>query len=277
MDNFKDLILFQEKVIRSAWHNGELYFVIKDVVEALTESKNPSRYVKDMRRRDLELAKGWGQIATPLTIQTKGGVQRIACANTKGIFRLIQSIPSSKAEPFKQWLAKIGHERIQETENPALLVERLKEAYRLKGYNEYWISTRIESINARKELTKEWSNRKVANRQYGILTAEISQAIFGLKPSEHKQFKALEKKHNLRDHMTETELVFTMLGEITTRKEAQKTDAQGFRKNKVAAQKGGKAANKALKAYEKETGEKVLSKKNFITQVKEAITKKRLH
>ncbi len=277
MDNLKDLIVFQDKVIRSVLHNGEIHFVIRDVVEALTESKDPAQYIKRLRKRDTELAKGWVQFVPLLEVQTKGGIQKMGCANTKGIFRLIQSIPSPKAEPFKQWLAKVGHERIQENENPELVLERLKETYRLKGYNDNWINTRLESIGVRKKLTDEWQKRGVKKGlEYAILTSEISQAVFGLKPSEHKQFKALKQKHQLRDHMTETELLFTRLGEITTRNEAKKTDAQGLHQNKTAAKKGGKAANKALEAYEKETGEKVLSDKNFIKQIEDAKTKKKL-
>jgi DNA-damage-inducible protein D len=174
--------------------------VIVDVIEAFTDSKNPSGYLKDMRRRDPELSKGWGQIATPLSVETDGGKQKMNCADNEAIFRIIQSIPSPKAEPFKRWLAKVGAERIQEIENPELAAERARQYYRDLGYDEKWIETRLQSIAIRGQLTDEWKNRDVKEGQeYAILTAEISRATFGLNPSEHKEVKGL-KRENLRDH-----------------------------------------------------------------------------
>lgn len=270
------LIVFESNAIRRVWHNEEWWFVIVDVVGALTDSKNPSGYLKDMRRRDEELSKGWGQIATPLAVETEGGKQRTNCANTEGIFRIIQSIPSKKAEPFKQWLAKVGYERIQEIENPALAAERSRQYYRDLGYTDEWIARRLQSTTVRGELTDEWKERGVEQGvEYSILTAEIAKATFGLKPSEHKEVKGL-KRENLRDHMTNLELIFTMLGEESTKHEAIDNDAQGFAENRDAAIKGGTAAGKALDTYEKSTGKKVVSSDNFKEQVKEAKKQKKL-
>src|SRR3989339_369807 len=205
------IALFKGKKIRKTIHTNEWWFVIVDVVAALTDSLQPDGYLKDMRRRDPELSKGWGQIATPLLIKTEGGQQKINCANTEGIFRIIQSIPSPKAEPFKRWLAKVGYERVQEIENPEIAQKRMKELFKQKGYSDDWIEKRVRGIAIRDELTDEWKKRGVENdKEYAILTAEISKATFGLTPSEYKDFKGL-KKENLRDHMNDLELIFGML------------------------------------------------------------------
>jgi len=182
------IALFQKKEIRKIIHNDEWWFVITDVVAALTDSVDPQGYLKDMRRRDPEMAKGWGQIATPLSIATTGGPQNLNCANTEGLFRLIQSIPSPKAEPFKRWLARVGYERIQEIENPELATKRTRALYKAKGYSADWIEKRMRSIAIRDELTDEWKKRGVKEqREYAILTAEISQATFGMTPSEYAE------------------------------------------------------------------------------------------
>lgn len=208
--------LFQHKEIRRVIHDNEWWFVITDVIAALTDSVDPQGYLKDMRRRDSELTKGWGQIATPLSIVTPGGPQNLNCANTEGIFRLIQSIPSAKAEPFKRWLAKVGYERIQEIEDPELGTKRTRDLYKAKGYPDDWIEKRMRSIAIREELTGEWKNRGVGeHREYAILTAEISKAAFGVTPSEYSELKGL-KRENLRDHMNDLELIFSMLGEAST-------------------------------------------------------------
>jgi hypothetical protein len=276
MDEQDKLVVFQEKQIRRVWHGEEWYFAIVDVVEVLSESKNPSGYLKDMRRRDKELSKGWGQIATPLPIETAGGKQKINCANTEGVFRIIQSIPSAKAEPFKQWFAKVAYERIQEIENPELAAERARQYYQDLGYSEDWIAKRLQSIDVRGKLTDEWKKRDVKlGAEYSILTAEISRATFGMTPSEYKAHKSL-KRENLRDHMTDLELIFTMLGETATRNEAEKKDAKGFFENKKAAIEGGAAAGDALEAFEKRTGEEVISDKNFKHQIAEAKKQKKL-
>lgn len=268
------IIIFQEKQIRRVWHNEEWWFVIVDVIEALAESKNPAGYVKDMRRRDPELSKGWGQIATPLPVDTTGGKQKLNCANTESIFRIIQSIPSPKAEPFKQWLAKVGYERIQEIENPELAAERAREYYQALGYSEEWIERRMQSIAIRTQLTEEWKNRGVQEGQeYAILTAEISKATFGLTPNEYKDVKGL-KRENLRDHMTGLELIFTMLGEEETKNEAIDIDAQGFDGNRKAARKGGSSAGKALEAFEQSSGRRVVTSTNFKGQIEEAKQKR---
>ena len=260
------LVVFKNKEIRRLLHNNEWWFAIVDVVAALTNSVDPAGYIKDMRRRDKELAKGWGQIATPLSIGTTGGKQRVNCANTEGIFRIIQSIPSPKAEPFKRWLAKVGYERVQEIEDPELATKRTKALYRAKGYSEAWIEKRMRGIAVRAELTDEWKKRGVNGEpEYAILTAEISKATFGLTPSEYKELKGLERE-NLRDHMNDLELIFSMLGEAATTEIARKQDAQGFGENKTAAHKGGRIAGDAREKLELETGEKVVNRDNFLIE-----------
>jgi hypothetical protein len=262
------IAVFQETTIRRSWHNEEWWFAIVDVVAVLTDSVQPEGYVKDLRRRDPELAKGWGQIATPLQIQTNGGAQRINCANTEGLFRIIQSIPSPKAEPFKRWLAQVGYERVKEIENPELASARARELYQAKGYPQAWIEKRLRSISVRGELTDEWKARGVAEgKEYSILTAEIARATFGITPGEHSQLKGLEAVktgNNLRDHMTDLELIFTMLGEASTTEIARRSDAQGFIENKTSAKQGGRIAGDARKALERKTGSKVVSKSNYL-------------
>ncbi len=216
MDPEKSLMIFQGKEIRRTWFNDEWWFSAVDIVAVLTDSKDPSGYLKDMRRRDEGFAEGWGQIATPLLIDTAGGKQQINCVSTKGAFRLIQSIPSKKAEPFKQWLAQVGYDRVQEIENPELAQKRMKELYAAKGYSGDWIEKRVRGIAIRDELTDEWNKRGVkTEKEYAILTAEISKATFGMTPAEYKEFKGL-KRENLRDHMNDLELIFSMLGEAAT-------------------------------------------------------------
>lgn len=195
------MVVFQNKAVRRALHNNEWWFVVEDIVLALIDSKDPKQYIQRMKQRDPELGKGWVQIVLTLSIETPGGVQRMVCANTEGIFRIIQSIPSPKAEPFKRWLAKVGYERVQEIEDPELAAKRTRELYRAKGYSEAWIEKRMRGIAVRAELTEEWKQRGVGKEpEYAILTAEISKAAFGMTPSEYKQFKGLERE-NLRDHI----------------------------------------------------------------------------
>ena len=193
------IAIFKDKKIRKIIHNDEWWFVVKDIVIALTDSVNPSEYLKKMRKRDPILSEGWGQIVTPLYVDTEGGKQRLNCSNTEGVFRIIQSIPSPKAEPFKRWLAKVGYERIQEIEDPELATKRSRAIYKAKGYPDSWIEKRMRGIAIREKLTDEWEKRGVKEKnEYAILTAEISKATFGLKPSDHKKLKKLEKE-NLRD------------------------------------------------------------------------------
>jgi len=263
LDN-KALVVFQGKSIRRTWFNDEWWFAAVDIIEVLTDSKDPSGYLKDMRRRDEGFAQGWGQIATLLPIQTRGGIQNLSCVSTKGAFRLIQSIPSPKAEPFKQWLAQVGYDRVQEIENPELAQKRMREIYKAKGYSDDWIEKRVRGITIRDELTDEWGKRGVkTEKEYAILTAEISKATFGLTPSEYKELKGL-KRENLRDHMDDLELIFTMLGEASTTKIARKKDTQGFVENKNAATEGGLVAGVARKELENRIGEKVVSEENFL-------------
>lgn len=260
------LAVFQSKEIRRTLHHGEWWFVVQDVVLALIDSKDPKQYIQRMKQRDPELAKGWVQIVHTLPIETSGGSQSMLCANTEGLFRIIQSIPSPKAEPFKRWLAKVGYERVQEIEDPELATKRARELYRAKGYSEAWIEKRMRGIAIRAELTEEWKTRGVRGEpEYAILTAEISKAAFGMTPSEYKQFKGLQRE-NLRDHMTDLELIFSMLGEAATTEIARKQDAQGFPENKVAAHKGGRIAGEAREKLEVETGEKVSTAENFLDE-----------
>ena len=262
------LVVFQEKAIRRTWHNDEWWFAIVDVVAVLTDSVQPEGYVKDLRRRDQELAKGWGQIATPLRVETEGGIQRVNCANTEGLFRIIQSIPSPKAEPFKRWLAQVGYERVKEIENPELASARARDLYQAKGYPQAWIEKRLRSIAVRGELTDEWKERGVQEgKEYSILTAEIARATFGVTPGAHSRFKGLDKVktgNNLRDHMTDLELIFTMLGEAGTTEIARRKDAQGFADNRTAAKDGGTIAGNARKELEAKSGKPVVSQSNYL-------------
>src|SRR3989344_1671725 len=228
MDIDKSLIVFQGKKIRRTLHNDLWYFVVLDIVQALTDSVNPSDYLKKLRKRDEPLNEGWGQIVTPLRIDTKGGPQNLNCVNTEGAFRLIQSIPSKKAEPFKRWLAKVGYDRVKEIENPELAQKRMKELYKQKGYSDDWIEKRVRGIAIRDELTDEWKKRGVKeDKEYSILTGEISKATFGMTPTEYKQFKGL-KRENLRHHMDDLELIFSMLGERVSTEITRSRNALGF-------------------------------------------------
>ncbi len=266
MDEEKALVAFRGKEIRRTWFNDEWWFVAIDIVEALTDSKNPTGYLKDMRRRDEGFKEGWGQIATPLEILTKGGPQRLNCISTKGAFRLIQSIPSKKAEPFKQWLAQVGYERVEEIQNPELAQKRMKELYRAKGYSDDWIEKRTRGIAIRDELTDEWQNRGVKNpKEYAILTAEISKATFGVTPSQYKELKGL-KKENLRDHMDDLELIFSMLGERVTTEITRTKDSQGYGECEEAAHKGGQVAGNARKDAESQIGNSIVSEKNYLQE-----------
>ena len=272
----KRIALFQRKEVRRAIHNNEWWFVVVDVVAVLTDSANPTDYLNKVRQRDPELAKGYGQIVHPLSIQTPGGLQKLNCANTEGIFRLIQSIPSPKAEPFKRWLAKVGYERVQEIEDPELATKRTRALYQAKGYSDDWIEKRMRSIAIRDELTGEWKKRGVKEqREYAILTAEISKAAFGLTPTEYAGLKKL-KRENLRDHMTDLELIFSMLGEAATTEIARNRDAQGFPQNKQVAHDGGTVAGNARRELEKKSGRKVVTSGNYLALAQRAKKTKRV-
>lgn len=260
------LVVFKNKEIRRTLHNNEWWFVVEDVVLALIDSKDPKQYIQRMKQRDPELGKGWVQIVHTLSVETSGGAQRMLCANTEGLFRIIQSIPSSKAEPFKRWLAKVGYERVQEIEDPELATKRTKALYRAKGYSDAWIEKRMRGIAVRAELTDEWKNRGVNGEpEYAILTSEISKAAFGLTPTEYKNLKGLERE-NLRDHMTDLELIFSMLGEAATTEITRRHDALSFGENKTAARKGGRIAGEAREKLEEETGEKVVTPENYLIE-----------
>ena len=223
------IAIFQKKEIRKIIYKNEWWFSVADIVETLTDSADVKQYIKRMRQRDPELNSYWGTICTHLEMLAKDGKKReIISANTEGVFRIIQSIPSPKAEPFKRWLAKVGYERVQEIENPELATKRARALYKAKGYPDAWIEKRMRGIEVRETLTDEWKTRGVKEGQeYAILTAEISKATFDLTPSEYKKLKGL-KSENLRDHMEDLELIFTMLGEASTTKIARKKDSVGF-------------------------------------------------
>ncbi|HSA32317.1 MAG TPA: Bro-N domain-containing protein [bacterium] len=263
MSNIK---LFENKKVRSVWNEEKKrwFFVVADVVQILTESVNVTDYIKKLRIRDDELGKGWGQIVTPLVVPTEGGPQRLNCADAEGILRIIQSIPSPKAEPFKRWLAKVGYERLEEIENPELAAGRMREIYKAKGYSDQWIEKRMRGIAVRDELTNEWKQRGIKEQvEYAILTADISKATFGMTPSEYKGLKELGGPDNLRDHMNDLELIFTMLGEASTTEIARNRDAKGLKENRKAAKQGGKIAGNARKELEMKSGKKVSTKTNY--------------
>jgi len=267
MSNIK---LFESEQIRTVWNEADekWYFVVADVIQVLTETPNPSDYINKMRKHDEALSKGWGQLVHPLPVATAGGKQKLNCANAKGLLRIIQSIPSPKAEPFKLWLAQVGSDRLDEIENPELATQRSRELYKLKGYPDDWIEKRMRSIVIREELTEEWKNRGVKEqKEYSILTAEISKATFGFTPSEFKKVKGL-KSQNLRDHMTDLELIFSMLGEASTTAIVKTKNPIGFNQNKAVAKQGGRIAGDARKALEIKTGEKVVSKDNYLPERK---------
>ena len=262
--------LFEEKKVRSIWDENEQqwYFSVIDVVEVLTESVNPRDYWFKMKKRvhsedGLELSTICRQFK--MTAQD-GKMRETDCANVKSLLRIIQSIPSPKAEPFKQWLAQVGYERMQEIENPELAQKRMKELYEKKGYPKDWIDKRLRGIAIRQNLTDEWKERGITKeKDFAILTAEISKATFGLTPSEYKNVKGLTKKNqNLRDHMTDLELIFTMLGERVTTEISQQEKPEGFEENKDVARRGGNVAGVARKETEKELGHSVISSENFL-------------
>ena len=276
MNNIK---LFESKKIRSIWNEEDQkwYFSIIDIINVLTESNRPRKYWSDLKKK--LLIEGFDQLSEKigqLKLEADDGKKYLTdIADAETLMRLIQSIPSPKAEPFKRWLAKVGYERLEEIENPELASKRMREIYKAKGYSDEWIEKRLRGIAVRDELTEEWKKRGVKEQvEYAILTSEISKATFGLTPSEYKNVKNLPGKgENLRDHMNDLELIFSMLGEASTTEITKKTDAKGFVENKTAAKKGGKIAGDAREALEKETGKKVVSKENYL-QLSEKKNKK---
>lgn len=265
MTNIK---LFQDKKIRSAWNDEEeqWYFSVVDVVGALTDSPNPRQYWRKMKDRDLKEYQSYPFWVQLKLVSSDGKKYATDCANIKGLFRIIQSIPSPKAEPFKLWLSQVGYERLLEIENPELAQERMKELYEKKGYPKDWIDKRLRGMAIRQNLTDEWKRRGITLEQdYAILTAEISKATFGMTPSEYKEFKGLTKKsQNLRDHMDDLELIFTMLGERVTTEISQKEDPETFEESRQIAKRGGNVAGVARKETEKELGRSVSTPNNYL-------------
>ena len=261
--------LFESKQIRSVWNefDQKWYFSVQDVVQLLTDTTDVKDYIKKMKKRDLELNSNWGTIC-PLVemIAADGKKRKVQAAHAQGLLRIIQSIPSPKAEPFKLWLAKVGSERLEEIANPELAAQRTRELYKAKGYPDDWIEKRMRSIAIREELTEEWKNRDVKEQvEYAVLTAEISKATFGLTPSEYKKVKGL-KSQNLRDHMTDLELIFSMLGEASTTEIVKTKNPKGFIENKNAARQGGNVAGNARKELEQRTGKKVVTGENYLPE-----------
>jgi DNA-damage-inducible protein D len=263
MDN--QLEVFDNKPIRRVEYNGELYFAVIDIISVLIETTSPSQYWTKVKKHlisESQLQPFWLQLKT---MASDGKNYKTDCANTEGVFRILMSVPSPKAEPFKLWLAQVGKQMIVEAENPELGFERLTKIYTAKGYSKEWVAQRLKTIEVRKELTDEWKNRGVKDGQeYSILTATIAKGTFGLNPSEHAKFKGLERQ-NLRDNMTNLELIFTALSEEITRTIATNEDAQGFNENLDAAQQGGQAAGNARLQVERVKGVKVVSSDNFLS------------
>lgn len=256
---------FENKTIRTAWNEEqeEWYFSVTDIVAALTDSADPKQYIKKMRSRDPELNSRWGTICTLTAMTASDGKRyRTNAANLQGIFRIIQSIPSPKAEPLKQWLAQVGSERIEETIDPELTIDRALETYEKKGYTREWINQRLQAIQVRKELTDEWKDRGVKQgKEFAILTDEITRAWAGMTTRQYKKLKGL-KKENLRDNMTTTELVLNMLAETSTADISKEEKPTTFSENRDVAKRGGNVAGIARKALEQETGKPVISPKN---------------
>lgn len=277
-ESAKHIAVFQESTIRRTWHNNEWWFSVVDVIAVLSESNNSNRYWSDLKRKLAQEAgseQPYEKIVRLKLVASDGKHRDTDCANTEGLFRLIQSIPSPRAEPFKRWLAQVGYERVKEIENPELASARARDLYQAKGYPQAWIEKRLRSIAIRGELTDEWKQRGVQEgKEYAILTAEIARATFGVTPAAHSKLKQLDQVktgNNLRDHMTDLELIFTMLGEAGTTEIARNKDAQGFADNRQAAKEGGTIAGDARKALEKKSGKRVVSKENYLASPAEPV------
>lgn len=262
------LVIFQSKKIRRIWHEDEWYYSVVDICGALTDSADSGAYWRKLKQRLKQEGSEVVTICHGLKLEAPDGKKRVTdCSNTKGIFRIIQSIPSKKAEPFKRWLAQVGQDRLDEIENPELAQQRMKEIYEKKGYPKDWIDKRLRGIAIRQNLTDEWKERGIKKQKdFAILTAEISKATFGMTPAEYKKHKNLPEKSkaNLRDSMDDLELIFTMLGERVTTEISRKEKPETFPKNKNVAKRGGKVAGNARKETEKELGRSVISKQNFL-------------
>lgn len=265
MDENNSIQLFEDRKIRTAWdeEQEEWYFSVQDVVAVLSESADPKQYIKKMRARDPQLSANWGTICTPVQMLAADGKQRkVQAASTEGILRIIQSIPSPKAEPFKRWLAQVGRERIEETIDPEQAIDRALETYQKKGYDADWIHQRILSIRVRNELTAEWQQRGVEQgREYAILTDEITKAWSGMTTRQYKNLKGL-KKENLRDNMSTLEIVLNMLAETTTTELSKAHRPEGFEESRIVARRGGKVAGDARRAIEADTGRPAVTAQN---------------
>ena len=265
MDENNSIQLFEDRKIRTVWdeEKEEWYFSVQDVVAVLSESTDPKQYIKKMRARDPQLSANWGTICTPVQMLAADGKQRkVQAANTEGILRIIQSIPSPKAEPFRRWLAQVGRERIEETIDPEQAIDRALETYQKKGYDADWIHQRILSIRVRNELTAEWQARGVEQgREYAILTDEITKAWSGMTTRQYKNLKGL-KKENLRDNMSTLEIVLNMLAETTTTELSKAHRPEGFEESRIVARRGGKVAGDARRAIEADTGRPAVTAEN---------------
>ncbi|MCK4630272.1 MAG: phage antirepressor protein [Bacteroidales bacterium] len=257
------IAIFEDKEIRRISLDGEWYYVVDDVVFALTDSSNVKEYVKKLRQRDEELNKGWGQFVHPLPIQTKGGRQNVNCVNSEGVFRIIQSIPSKKAEPFKRWLARVGKERLEEIEQPSKAIERAKGYYLAKGYSQQWVETRSAAIDTRHKFTETLKEHGIKkNYEYAILTNELYSSSFGFDAIEYREYKGLTKKDSLRDHMTPLELAATIFSEATSTEIINETNTKNFVETKAAIHIAGNITKEAIKKIEEKTGKKVVTYKN---------------
>jgi len=272
----KSLVVFQDRKIRRLWHDGQWFYSVVDIVAVLSESDNPTTYWRVLKHREPQLV----TICNGLKMPAEDGKMRYTdCVNTKNAFRLIQSIPSKKAEPFKMWLAQLGQERIEEIENPELAQDRVKEYYELKGYPKEWIDKRLRGIVIRQELTGEWKEREVhKEKDFAILTNEISKATFGKTVGEYKKFKGLKRPNqNLRDHMTDWELILNMVGEKATTDITIANDAKGFPRLKQTAKEGGNIAKNTRKELEQKIGKSLVSKENYLhlTEKKKKLLKEK--
>ena len=261
MTKKQEIKIFEDKKVRTVWDSEteQWYFCVVDVVEVLTDSKNPTDYIKKMKKRDPSLAEGWGQIVTPLSVQTSGGKQRVNCATQQGLFRIIQSIPSHKAEPFKIWMAQVASQRLDQMQNPELSIEQAIADYKRLGYSDKWINSRVKGIEVRKELTDEWDRAGVKQgQQYALLTDIITREWSGMTTRQYKQYKGL-KKENLRDNMTNVELALNMLAEASTAEISKQKNPKGYTQSAKIAKEGGSVAKAARKQLESKTGKSAIS------------------
>ena len=261
MTKKQEIKIFEDKKVRTVWDSEteQWYFCVVDVVEVLTDSKNPTDYIKKMKKRDPSLAEGWGQIVSPLSLQTAGGKQRVNCATQQGLFRIIQSIPSHKAEPFKIWMAQVASQRLDQMQDPELSIEQAIADYKRLGYSDKWINSRVKGIEVRKELTDEWDRAGVKQgQQYALLTDIITREWSGMTTHQYKQYKGL-KKENLRDNMTNVELALNMLAEASTAEISKQKNPKGYTQSAKIAKEGGSVAKAARKQLESKTGKSAIS------------------